>query len=134
VTLKNDLSGNLALLLDTHILVWIANGDTRLSKAALDAVMDPDNALFLSAVNAWEYADLEKRGRFAGAGPLEPLLETLEIKTLDLPASVWSAAASLPDIHRDPIDRMMIGHAQMADLTLVTADRKVRKYPVKTFW
>lgn len=96
--------------------------------------MDPDNALFLSAVNAWEYADLEQRGRFAGTGPLEPLLETLEIQTLDLPATVWSLIATLPDIHRDPIDRMMVGHTQMSGLTLVTADRKVRKYPITTLW
>ena len=124
----------MALLLDTHILVWIANGDKRLSAAALDAIMDPDNPLFLSAVNAWEYADLEQRGRFEGSGPLEPLLETLDIQTLDLPASVWTATATLPNIHRDPIDRMMIAHAQSLDIILVSADKNVRKYPVKTLW
>ena len=122
----------MALLLDTHILVWIANGDKRLSTAAFDAIMDPDNSLLLSAVNAWEYADLEQRGRFDGSGPLEPLLETLGVTTLDLPATVWTAAAELPDIHRDPIDRMMIAHAQALDVHLVSADKNVRKYPVKT--
>ena len=122
----------MALLLDTHILVWIANGDKRLSTAAFDAIMDPDNSLLLSAVNAWEYADLEQRGRFDGAGPLEPLLEILGVTTLDLPATVWTAAAALPDIHRDPIDRMMIAHAQALDVHLVSADNNVRKYPVKT--
>ena len=124
----------MALLLDTHILVWIANGDKRLSAAALDGVMDPDNSLFLSAVNAWEYADLEQRGRFEGSGPLEPLLETLGIQTLDLPASVWTLAATLPNIHRDPIDRMMIAHVQLLDMRLVSADKNVRKYPVKSLW
>ena len=124
----------MALLLDTHILVWIANGDRRLSAAAFDAIMDPDNQLFLSAVNAWEYADLEQRGRFEGSGPLEPLLETLYIQTLDLPAFVWRAAATLPNFHRDPIDRMMVAHAQSLQIRLVSADKKVRKYPIKTLW
>ena len=124
----------MALLLDTHILVWIANGDKWLSAAALDAIMDPDNQLFLSAVNAWEYADLEQRGRFEGSGPLEPLLETLDIQTLDLPASTWRATAKLPNIHRDPIDRMMIAHALSLEIRLVSADKKVRKYPVQTLW
>lgn len=96
--------------------------------------MDPDNALYLSAVNAWEYADLEQRGRFAGAGPLLPLIETLDVQILDLPASVWTAAAELPNIHRDPIDRMMIAHARMLEITLVTADKNVRLYPIKTLW
>ena len=96
--------------------------------------MDPDNQLFLSAVNAWEYADLEQRGRFEGSGPLEPLLETLDIQTLDLPASTWRATAKLPNIHRDPIDRMMIAHALSLEIQLVSADKKVRKYPVQTLW
>jgi PIN domain nuclease of toxin-antitoxin system len=124
----------LALLLDTHILVWLANGDARLTASALDAILDPDNALYLSAGNAWEYADLEQRGRFAGAGPLLPLIETLDVQILDLPASVWTAAAELPNIHRDPIDRMMIAHARVLDMTLVTADKNVRQYPIKTLW
>ena len=124
----------MALLHDTHILVWIANGDKRLSAAAFGAIMDPDNQLFLSAVNVWEYADLEQRGRFEGSGPLERLLETLDVQTLDLPASVWRAAATLPNIHRDTIDRMMVAHAQSLEIRLVSADKKVRKYPVKTLW
>lgn len=124
----------MALLLDTHILVWLANADARLNTPALDAILDPDNALYLSAVNAWEYADLEQRGRFAGAGPLLPLIETMDVQILDLPASVWTAAAELPNIHRDPIDRMMIAHARVLDMTLVTADKNVRQYPIKTLW
>ena len=130
----NGSSGNLALLLDTHILVWIANGDKQLSTVAFDAVMNPDNPLYLSAVNAWEYADLEQRGRFSGSGPLEPLLEIMGIQTLGLPASLWTAAAALPDIHRDPIDRMMVAHAAMLEMPLVSADRNVRKYSINTIW
>lgn len=124
----------MALLLDTHILVWLANGDARLTTSALGAILDPDNPLYISAVNAWEYADLEQRGRFAGAGPLLPLVETLDVQILDLPASVWTAAAELPNIHRDPIDRMMIAHARILEITLVTADKNVRLYPLKTLW
>lgn len=130
----SDLSVNLALLLDTHVLVWIANGDSRLSLAARDAILDPETLLYLSAVNAWEYADLEHRGRFKGAGPLGPLLERLDIAVLDLPASVWPYAATLPEVHRDPVDRMMVSHAKITEFTLVTADRNVRHYPVKTLW
>lgn len=114
--------------------MWIANGDKRLSPAALNATLDPDNQLYLSAVNAWEYADLEQRGRFAGSGPLEPLMAIMDIQILDLPASVWLATATLPNIHRDPVDRMMVAHALSLNVTLVTADQNVRKYPVETLW
>jgi PIN domain nuclease of toxin-antitoxin system len=122
----------LALLLDTHILVWFATGDERLRPAIRDAIFDGDNALFTSIVNAWEYADLEQRGRFGGAGPLGPLLDVMNATVLDLPAACWALAAKLPNIHRDPVDRMMIAHAQLLDLTLVSEDRNVRKYEVGT--
>jgi PIN domain nuclease of toxin-antitoxin system len=50
---------------------------------------------------------------------------------LPLPQNCWTFAASLPYIHGDPIDRMLIAHALMEDLVLVTADTIIRKYPVK---
>lgn len=112
----------------------MANGDSRLSKSAADTILDPDNKLFVSLVNAWEYADLEHRGRFAGAGPLGPLLESFDIETLVPPASLWTSAGQLAAIHRDPVDRMMIAHAHIVDLPLISADRNVHKYPIKTLW
>lgn len=124
----------MALLLDTHILVWIAAGDRRLEPTALEAILDPETPLFVSAVVAWEYADLEHRGRFDGAGPLGPLLERLDITILDYPADLWAIAATLPAIHRDPVDRMLIAHAMAVAMPLVTADADIRRYPIDTLW
>jgi PIN domain nuclease of toxin-antitoxin system len=119
----------LVLLLDTHIMVWMAAGDRRLTADALQSLVDPDTELAISAVIAWEYADLEKRGRFAGAGPLGPILEGLDISVLDFPAALWPMAASLPDIHRDPVDRMLVAHALALDMPLMSADANIRQYP-----
>jgi PIN domain nuclease of toxin-antitoxin system len=124
----------LALALDTHVLVWIATGDSRLSSAARKAIEAPDSALFVSGAIAWEYADLEQRGRFPGSGPLPGLQDQLGFALLDVPADLFRLAGQLPPIHRDPVDRMLIAQAMRLDLTIVTADRTIRRYPVKTLW
>lgn len=130
----NGSSGSLDLLLDTHVLVWAVASSPRMSERASEALFDVENRLFISAATAWEYADLHTRGRLPAAIDLSVALEALVAAVLDLPAGLWRLAATLPDIHRDPIDRMLIAHALQADMTLVTADATVRAYPVRTLW
>lgn len=122
------------LLLDTHVLVWAPTGDPRLSKAAIAALENPESELFVSAVTAFEFADLQKRGRFAMTEPLSDFADLMGLQFIDFPSSCWSLTASLPDIHRDPVDRMMIAHALALDMTIVTADQHIRDYPIKTLW
>lgn len=124
----------MSLIFDTHILVWLAVGDGRLSGTARNAITGGDQALFLSAVTAWEFADLQRRGRIPPIGSIAAMAEELDMEVLDLPAELWRRAEALPDIHRDPVDRMLIAHALQADMTLVTADRTMRRYPVPTLW
>lgn len=119
----------MTVLLDTHVIVWLAAGYERLSKRAIEAALNPDTALAISAVTAWEYADLEQRGRFAGSGPLAPILEQLDIEVLDFPAALWPLTAALPPIHRDPVDRMLVAHALALEMPLVTADANIARYP-----
>ena len=126
--------GNLDLLLDTQCLVWIAAGDQRLSVRARDAITALDTRIFVSAVTAWEYADLHHRGRLPAEASFEAVRDALEAELLDYPAEAWRIAKDLPDLHRDPIDRMLIAHAIHADLMLVTDDKLMRDYPVRTLW
>ena len=90
--------------------------------------------LFTSAVTAFELADLQARGRIEMTEDLATFAAPLGLSVLDLPANAWTVAAGLPDIHRDPVDRMMIAHALIGDFTLVTVDEKVRRYPIRTLW
>jgi PIN domain nuclease of toxin-antitoxin system len=122
------------LLLDTHALAWFGAGSQKLSTVAREAMESVDARLFVSAVTAYEYADLLMRGRLPQAAPLERLIEDLDLKVPDYPGEAWQIAGRLPAIHRDPVDRMMIAHALHGDLTLITADKNVRRYPVKTLW
>lgn len=122
------------LLIDTQILVWLQTGDRRLSQRALDALFDNHNRILVSSVTAWEYSDLTARGRLAVEAALGELVQDFAMTLVDFPAQAWSIARLLPDIHRDPIDRMLVAHAVIADMTVVSADETIRRYPVRAVW
>ncbi len=118
------------LLLDTQILVWLVIGDRRLRPEVLRALQDPDASLHVSAVVAYEYADLQRRKRFPVDEPLGELVKRFDLSIEGYPANCWQQAAELPHIHRDPVDRMMVAHALEEGMTIVTADANIRRYPV----
>jgi PIN domain nuclease of toxin-antitoxin system len=122
------------LLLDTHVLIWVPTGDPRLSESARAAMQAEDAELFTSAVTVFELTDLQQRGRVAMTENVDAFSGQLGLSILDFPAEAWRIAATLPDIHRDPVDRMMIAHAIVGDFSLVTADRTIRAYPVRSIW
>jgi PIN domain nuclease of toxin-antitoxin system len=88
----------------------------------------------VSAVNAWEFAELEVRGRLPPGLTFDLVAEALSIQVLDLPAEVWTIAKRLPRLHKDPIDRMMIAHAIVSELAIITSDATMRRYPVRSVW
>lgn len=118
---------------DTHVLVWLMSGDRRLPSDARSTLL-AEPRLVVSAVTAWEYADLQRRGRLGSALPLYQLVQGLNLRIEPLPAESWQMIDRLPDVHHDPVDRMLVAHAHIADATLATADDKMRRYPVKLLW
>ncbi|MEO7505172.1 MAG: type II toxin-antitoxin system VapC family toxin [Sphingomicrobium sp.] len=117
---------------DTHVLVWLGQGSHRLPAQARDTLLDEGFAI--SAVTSWEYADLQGRGRLGEAVLLHDILEAFASSVVDFPAAAADIAASLPQGHGDPVDRMLVGHAMSAGAVLATADRKMRQYPVRLLW
>ncbi len=124
----------MALLLDTHVLLWIGAGDARLSRPALSAIEAPDAELFVSSVTAYEYEDLRLRGRLGDPDPIGAVVDQLDAFVLPYPAEAHPLVALMPQLHRDPVDRMLIAHALHADMTIVTAARTIPRYPVRTLW
>ena len=108
----------MALLLDTQILVWIGSGNPRLPDHVRRQILDADATLFVSAVTAWEFVELEDRFRFPDGVSFAPIIDRLDARLLDYPADAWKVVRHLPKIHLDPVDRMVIAHAILAESSL----------------
>lgn len=120
------------LLIDTHIIIWFVLDDKRLSNGQREALLDPNSQLLLSPVVAYEFTQLQATGRSPVDEPIDRLRGLLGMTAVDLPSDCWRMVVDLPDIHRDPVDRMLIAHALIGGFTLVTADRNIRSYAVPT--
>lgn len=117
-----------AVLLDTHVLHWLASDPARLSDAAAAAIAGADEVA-VAAPTWFELAWLFTRGRIAATIPLRTWLGELSrgVRTLPLTPGVAARAAELPDgFPRDPADRIIVATAIEHGLPLLTADRRVR--------
>jgi len=122
------------ILLDTHIFLWFISADIRLSTDVRDAIRDPDNEVYLSAVSVWEAIVKYQLGKLPLPEPPEIYLpkqrDIHQIVSLALDESSVAQLANLPSLHRDPFDRMLICQALQNGLTIATVDAAVRAYSV----
>src|SRR5689334_21953974 len=114
------------LLLDTHIFLWCEKDDRRLSKEAR-ALINNAAEIYVSSISILEASIKRNLGKL----DVDPkkLIETIEASGfLELPFTVKHAAeiSRLPDIHRDPFDRMLIAQALSEPLKFLTADKALR--------
>ena len=119
------------LLLDTHILLWAASGNRRLSKATVALLEDRDNEVWFSAVSVWEVAIKSSLGRADFKVDPETLTEIAEqtgFEELAVRAKHCAGTARLPRLHVDPFDRLLIAQAHAENLTLLTVDEAVLAY------
>lgn len=120
------------LLLDTHLLLWLAATPKKLSKKARTFIENQDNELFFSAASIWEIAIKQTLGRadfIVDAHLLRRGLLDNGYNELPVLSNHAVAVNSLPDIHKDPFDRMLIAQATVEGFVLLTADAMVAKYP-----
>ncbi|HSX37808.1 MAG TPA: type II toxin-antitoxin system VapC family toxin [Chlamydiales bacterium] len=116
------------LLLDTHIFLWWVKGDKRLPKNSIEKIKEAEE-VFLSSASVWEIAIKMGLGRISGN--MNALIEEMHSSHfLELPVTSQHAAATLglPDLHRDPFDRILIAQAVSEPLVFLTADSKLKKY------
>lgn len=120
------------LLIDTHLLIWAAEGIERLSAEAVKLMGDQDNVLVFSAASIWEVAikhALNRQDFSVDASLLRRGLIESGYEELPIAAAHAIAVADLPGIHNDPFDRMLIAQARTEGLLLLTADRRLASYP-----
>jgi PIN domain nuclease of toxin-antitoxin system len=126
------------LLLDTCTFLWILEGSKELSPRARETFVDPANEVFLSAASAWEIAVKHRLGRLPLPAPPEEFVPAQRsvhgIEPLPVDEEAALHVAKLPDLHRDPFDRLLVAQALVAGLVLVTPDGNIRQYPARTLW
>jgi len=131
----------LLILVDTHVVVWLAFDHTQISSKAQTAI---DNArkfqdgLAISGMTLWELATLASRGRIHLGISLESFLQDIEARFVVLPITSRACARAMgfPATYpKNPVDRIIGATALVEGLSLITADRQIRRSKlVPTIW
>ena len=129
------------ILLDTHVVVWLAQDYSRISRAAQAAIEEArkkDRGVAITGITLFEIALLASRGRVNFKPDVASTLSEVERQFVVLPitATVALQAFALPaNYPNDPVDRIIVATALVEDIPLVTADREISKSrAVPTIW
>jgi PIN domain nuclease of toxin-antitoxin system len=126
------------VLLDTCTFLWIALDSSRLSVRARELFRDPANEVRFSVISAWEIGVKWKLGRLPLPAPPRAFLalQVSSHRMVWLPLEPESSlqVADLPELHKDPFDRMLVAQALTHELTIVTPDPMISRYPAPVAW
>lgn len=126
------------ILLDTCTLLWLARGQG-LPEPVSARIADEGNAVFVSAISAWEIGVKLRKGRLGLPMPLQAwwgtVLQHHALTEVPVEADVAIRATELPPLHADPADRLLVATARHLRATLLTPDPLIRAYPdVEVAW
>ena len=125
-------------LLDTHALLWWLIDDPQLPDNVRDIISDANNELYFSAAGCWEIAIKARLGKISLPDKPEVFISDQlalnSIRSLPIQSSHALHVFNLPDLHRDPFDRMLVAQAQMEDMPIISSDALIALYQVKTIW
>jgi len=116
------------LLLDTHTLLWWLDDPNQIAAPAREAVAEGENEVYVSAASAWEVAIKSALGKLSAPDDLEGAMESAGFAALPITVRHALAVRTLPDVHRDPFDRILAAQAKVEGLTLVTRDARLGQY------
>jgi PIN domain nuclease of toxin-antitoxin system len=126
------------VLVDSHALLWWLDDDRRLSRRARQTIADGETAIFVSVASVWEIAIKRALGQLNDPSDAIPRLPSIladrGMATLPIEAVHAIDAASLPPLHRDPFDRMIVAQSRIEGFPVVTNDAAIRAYGVATIW
>ncbi len=126
------------ILLDTHTFLWWITDDHRLSQRGSELISDGNNELLFSAASGWEIAIKAGLGRLDVPDLLDHFIsEHLflnHIGVLPIQLSHALRVVALPQLHRDPFDRLLVAQAQVEGLSLLSSDKRLADYDVDVHW
>ena len=125
-------------LIDTHVFLWWITDSQEITQRVRAIIENEDNEILLSAASGWEIAIKTRLGRLRL--PKKPDAFVLQQMTLNniTPLAVTMAHAlyvhNLPDIHRDPFDRLLVAQSLLENAPIITRDAEIARYQVKVVW
>ena len=119
------------ILLDTHVVIWWYEDPLRLKDEARKIIEDRQNVLFLSPIIIWEISIKQTLNKLRVP---EGLIEKAIHDLIEIPITIkhTQALKKLSLIHNDPFDRILIAQAKVENLCLMTRDKQIAKYDIKT--
>ena len=128
----------MTLLLDTCAFIWLTQEPAKLSAVAQAAIDDSANILVLSQASAWEMHLKHHAGKLSLPDPprqwIPRQMAAWKIQEKAITLQAIHRTSDLPDLHRDPFDRMLIAQAMEENLTIVSPDQFFPGYGVKMIW
>lgn len=119
-------------LLDTHVVLWwIAKEHWRLSEVVCNILDSHKHKIFYSIICPWELAIKESKGKLLLPNNFFVELPNLGFGCLSINEKHIQSLRNLPDIHSAPFDRLLAAQAQIENMTLITADRRLLNYPIQ---
>jgi PIN domain nuclease of toxin-antitoxin system len=120
------------ILADSHVLLWWLDDPKRVTSAARVAIADPNNTVFFSAASIWEIGLKAGKGKLHIDGDVVAALRSDGFEPLAITMEHAAKSLTLPDMHGDPFDRMLIAQALTEGMMLATRDRLILQYDVPT--
>jgi PIN domain nuclease of toxin-antitoxin system len=118
-------------LLDTHVLLWWLDDSPKLGPRCKELIGDQRNEVFVSAATTWEISIKKALGKLEAPEDIDSIVEDEGFSKLPISLYHGQLAGSLPVLHRDPFDRMLIAQAQSDGLILMTSDENIGLYKLR---
>ena len=119
------------LLLDTHVLLWWLTDDEALGAQTKALIADGRNEVLVSAATVWELSIKRAKGLLDAPDDMEAVIADEGFSALPISLRHAQQAGILPDLHRDPFDRMLVAQTKTEGLELLTADAMIPQYGVR---
>lgn len=120
-------------LLDTHALLWWLADAPEIGERCKEIISDERNEIFVSAATTWEISIKMALGKLTAPEDMDSVVEDEGFSKLPINLYHGQLAGQLPNIHRDPFDRMLIAQAQSEGLLFITADQIIPQYSLRIF-
>ena len=125
-------------ILDTHAFIWMDTDLTKVSPRVVQVLNDTNNEIHLSVASVWEMVIKSQTGKLVLSDAIDKIIaeqmkrNPLQLLPVGLPHVL--AIQTLPSIHKDPFDRLLVAQAMIENAILLSTDPLIRQYPVRVEW